>query len=100
MGAKETMRRCVTKQTLRDNHPVDSVSDYYKKAVTTPLLDHLNAELKSRFDNQTICSYKGVSIVPAQMVGMLSKNSHLYDWKENSKFLQNFMKMICLILWH
>ena len=77
------MRRCVTKQTLRDNHPADSVSDYYKKAVTIPLLDHLNSELKSRFDSQTICSYKGVSIVPAQMFGMLSKNNPLYDWKEH-----------------
>ena len=32
VGAKETMRRCVTKQTLRYNHPVDSASDYYKKS--------------------------------------------------------------------
>ena len=43
------MRRRVTKQTSRENHPADSVSDYYKKAVTIPLLDQLNAELRCEY---------------------------------------------------
>ena len=80
----------IDETTLRDNHPADSVSDYYKKAVTIPLLDHLNAELKSRFDTHIICSYKGVSVVPAQMAGMISKNSTLYAWKENFKICAKF----------
>ena len=31
-----------------------------------------------------------MSIVPAQMVGMLSKNSPLYDWKEHFKIFAKF----------
>ena len=37
----ETIPRVAETQTNRSNTPAESVSDYYKRPITIPLLDHL-----------------------------------------------------------
>ena len=50
----EVAPRHVSRQQHRQNIPSDNVSDYYKRNLTIPLLDHLNNELDNRFG--TSCS--------------------------------------------
>ena len=47
----DTMPRVVGTQMHRSNTPAESVSDYYEKTITIPLLDHLMPELDYRFDS-------------------------------------------------
>ena len=72
----------------RDNPPASTPSDYFKMSITIPLLDHLNLDLKTRFDFSTINSYYGVSIVPSKMISMFASGSQ--DWKEKFKLFINF----------
>ena len=90
VGVAEMMKRIVGKQTLRDNPPADSVSDYYKKAIIIPLLGHLKNELDNRFHSETITSYKGLSVIPAQMLHMISKKNKYFEWKEQFRNFTNF----------
>ena len=70
-----------------DNHPSESTSDYFKKALTIPLLDHLITELNSRFDFSTVTVYTGLCIVPAKMIYMIHAN---LNWKKTFKTFANF----------
>lgn len=50
----ESAPRVARRQQHRSNVPASNTSDYYKRTLTIPLLDHLISELNSRFD--TSCS--------------------------------------------
>ena len=69
---KEEMPRTSRLQRHRDNPPASSASDYFKRALTIPLLDHLNADLAARFDNNNLVVYYGLSIVPSKMISILN----------------------------
>ena len=47
----ETMPRVVGAQIHRSTTPAENVSDYYKRTITIPLLDHIMGELDYRFDS-------------------------------------------------
>ena len=88
ISIEEKMPRCASKQKHRDNPPA-STPDYFKMSITIPLLDHLNLDLKTRFDFSTINSYYGLSIVPSKMISMLTASGS-QDWKEKFKLFINF----------
>ena len=46
----ETAPRQASRQQHRQNSPSSNISDYYKRNLTIPLLDHLSTELDTRFD--------------------------------------------------
>ena len=71
-------RRIVTTQTQRNNTPSLSVSDYYKRAITIRLLDHLSTELETRYDFTSVNFYNGFVIIPEKLVSMYY---HEQDWK-------------------
>ena len=49
----------------RSSTPAESVSDYYKKTITIPHLDHFMCELGYRFDSsKTGAIFNGFVIVP------------------------------------
>ena len=55
----ETMPRVVGTQIHRSDTPAESVSDYQKRRITVPLLDHLMCELDYRSDiSKTQAIYK------------------------------------------
>ena len=54
-------------QQHRNNVPSDDISEYYKRAVTIPLLDHLIVELQSRFDASSVNSLNGLVIIPSKI---------------------------------
>ena len=75
------------RQTTRGNHPHDSISEYYKRLITIPFLDHVYSSVETRFDTDSVNVYKGVSIVPAKMLSLIRKG---IDWKEQFKAASNF----------
>ncbi|XP_065651196.1 52 kDa repressor of the inhibitor of the protein kinase-like [Hydra vulgaris] len=50
LDVSEVKPRFCGRQVYRDNYPFDTVSDYFKYSITSPLLDHLINELEDRFD--------------------------------------------------
>ena len=87
VGIPEDKKRTVSRQT-RDNQPFSTTSDFDKKAVTNPLLDHLNTEINSRFNPIALNTYKGLCIVPAKMISLLSDGK--VNWKEKFKSFSLF----------
>ena len=64
-----TMSRVVGNQIHRSNTPAESVSDYYKRTIAIPLLDHLMCELGYRFDiSKTEAIFNGFVIAPAKVI--------------------------------
>ena len=57
-------RRCA-RQIQRNNVPATTPSEYYKRAISIPKLDHLESEINSRFTELQSTATKGMSIVPA-----------------------------------
>ena len=62
-----------------NNIPSESISDYFKKVLTIPLLDHLTAEIERRFYHGSISVYSGLVNFPSKMVSLIYKN---VKWRE------------------
>ncbi|XP_065679035.1 52 kDa repressor of the inhibitor of the protein kinase-like [Hydra vulgaris] len=78
VDVSEVKPRLCGRQVYRDNYPSDTVSDYFKYSITSPLLDHLINELEDRFDEGDIFVYKGLSGIPTTVV---KKNKEKCFWK-------------------
>ena len=59
-------RRCA-RQIQRNNPPATIPSEYYKRAISIPMLNHLESEINSRFTELQSTAAKGMSIVPATL---------------------------------
>ena len=65
----EAMLRVVGTQIHRSNIPAESMSDYYKRTITLPLLDYFMGELDYIFDSsKTEAIFNGFVIVPAKLI--------------------------------
>ena len=53
-------RRCA-RQIQRNNVPATTPSEYYKRAISIPTLDHLESEINSRFTELQSTATKGMS---------------------------------------
>ena len=86
-GIKEVKPRTCCRQIYRANHPVKGVSDYFKVAITVPLLDYLNSELKDRFDESSLNAYFGMCVIPDKMIRIIENkdSAYSYTWKEKFK---------------
>ena len=87
VGSEESKPRTVGRQTTRANPPYQSISEYYKRTVTIPLVDHINSALQARFDLDSVNVYKGLSIVPTKMISLKSKG---IDWTQEFKTVSSF----------
>ena len=72
VGIEECKPRTSKLQRNRNNIPSESISDYFKKVVTIPLLDHLTVEIKRIFDHGSISVYSGLVIISSKMVSLVS----------------------------
>ena len=70
VGIKECKPRTSKSQRKRNNIPSESISDYFKKVVTIPLLDYLTVEIEKIFDHASISVYSGLVIVPSKIVSL------------------------------
>ena len=64
----ESKPRTCGRQVHRGNAPATSISEYYKRNITIPLIDHLNTELKNRCGAATTAAYSGLSIILLQLL--------------------------------
>ena len=73
------------RQIHRPNHPSSDVSEYYRRAVTIPLVDHVITELNQRFDS-SLNVYHGLVIIPARLLDLISKEEKsgqvVSSWKD------------------
>ena len=74
LNSLECKPRTSKLQRNHNNIPSESISDYFKKVVTIPLLDHLTVEIERRFDHASISVYSGLVIIPSKMVSLVYKN--------------------------
>ena len=51
----------------RDNHPAETVSEYFKRTLTIPFLDSLVTQMNERFTPKHLAVYCGFNILPAVM---------------------------------
>ncbi len=84
---EESKPRTVGRQTTRSNPPYKSISEYYKRTITIPLVDHINLALEYRFDTDSVNVYKGLSVVPTKMMSLKEKG---LDWRNDFKIFTNF----------
>ena len=94
-----TKSRTCGKQTQRVNVPSQTVSSYYKRAVTAPFLDHITSSLNNRFQPESVNVYKGFAIIPSNMKHL--KESFGCSWKEQFKefsifYEDDFLNYDCL----
>jgi hypothetical protein len=59
--------RICSRQTKRTNVPSESTEEYYRRAITAPLLDHLISEMNGRFTDLNSRAATGILLVPAAM---------------------------------
>ena len=77
-------KRTATQQMHRVNVPADSVTEYYKRAVTIPFLDELIGQVQSRFS-------QGNLDILDMMYGMPNVVVSDPDWKDNFlRFLKKY----------
>ena len=67
VGEEPRIPRKCARQIQRNNVPVTTPSEYYKRAISIPMLDHLESEINSRFTELQNTATKGMSIVPATL---------------------------------
>ena len=56
--------RC-SPQTQRDNTPAETEEEYYRRAVTIPMLDHLIAQMETRFSTLQRTAAKSLNLIPS-----------------------------------
>ena len=55
--------------TASCQYPSSNISDYYKRILTIPMLDHLITELDMRFDKETISIIvECIQLMPSEIV--------------------------------
>ncbi|XP_028406782.1 52 kDa repressor of the inhibitor of the protein kinase-like [Dendronephthya gigantea] len=87
VGVEEAKPRTVGRQTTRANHPYKTISEYYKRIITIPLIDHLCSSLDERFDIDSVNVYLGLSIIPTKMFSLIHEG---IDWKAKFKTVSDF----------
>ena len=91
LACKVGIEKCKprTSKLQRNRNNIPSNSEYFKKVVAIPLLDHLTVEIERRFDHGSISVYSGLVIMPSKMVSSVYKN---VNWRENFSLFADLFK--------
>ena len=65
VGTTESMPRITGRQCHHSNLPSKSPEEYFRKAITIPLLDHVQLTLESQFSAADLVSVSLIGIVPS-----------------------------------
>ena len=88
----EIMSRVAGTQIDRSNTHAESVSDYYKRTITIPLLEFLMCELDYRFDSsKTEAIFNGFVIVPVKLIAIVHQPEKGH-WKEKFSLFADFVR--------
>ena len=74
---------------VSNNIPSESISYYFKKAVTISLLDRLTIETKRRFNPSSVSVYSGLVIILSKMVYLVHKK---VNWDEKISLFADLFK--------
>ncbi|XP_065665586.1 52 kDa repressor of the inhibitor of the protein kinase-like [Hydra vulgaris] len=77
-------------QKNRFNVPSESVSEYFKRAVTIPLIDHVSTSISTRFKSETVAAYKGLSIIPFNIISFLKRPKTQLCWRKQFEIFCDF----------
>ncbi|XP_065664449.1 52 kDa repressor of the inhibitor of the protein kinase-like [Hydra vulgaris] len=77
-------------QKNRFNVPYESVSEYFKRAVTVPLIDHVSTSISTRFKSETVATYKGLSIIPFNIISFLKRLKTQLCWRKQFETFCDF----------
>ena len=83
-------RRCA-RQIQRNNVPATTPSEYYKRVISIPMLDHLESEINSRFTELQSTAAKDMSIVPATLCVTTTAASVKELDKNIDRLITNYM---------
>ena len=89
VGIEECKPKTSKLQRNRNNIPSESISDYFRKVVTIPLLDHLTVEIERIFDHTSTSVHSGLVIIPSKMVSLVYKN---VNWREKFSLFADLFK--------
>ena len=64
VGVEPSVPRRCGRQIHRSNLPAGTPSEYYRRTISIPVVDHLLSELRSRFGDRQKRAILGLSIVP------------------------------------
>ena len=78
-GTVPEKKRICKRQNNRSNVPSESVTEYYRRNITVPFLDHLTQEIKDRFDKCSLKITKGFSAIPNAVLS----NKNDGKWKDD-----------------
>ena len=76
-------------RTCSRHVPASDASEYYKRTLTIPVLDHLNSDLETRFDVSSVNAIYGLSIIPSKMIPLINKTG-IISWKQTFRKFSNF----------
>ena len=68
VGMEPSVPRRCGRQIHRSNVPADTPSEYYRRTISIPVLDHLLSELGAWFGSHQRTALQGLSIVPSVAV--------------------------------
>ena len=72
VGEEPSIPRRCGRQTHHSNVPAASPSEYYKRVISIPVVDHLLSELRGRFDRHQRRALLGLCLVPSLYVSLQS----------------------------
>ena len=84
VGVEESLPRAGSRY-----NPSLSISNYYKKEITIPVLDHQIRSLNDRFSEGTVHAINGLSVIPAKMISLVDKCS-ITLWKDKFKIFSKY----------
>lgn len=68
VNSQPQLPRISGRQHHRSNHPASSPSEYYRRTISIPLLDHLISEIDTRFSKHQQTAIQGLDLVPSVLV--------------------------------
>ena len=82
-----SLPRLCGRQCHRASVPAQSPSDYFRRTISIPIVDHLLSEMEKRFDHHQQTALQGLYLVPSVLVGktleevkpMIQKLGDLYS---------------------
>ncbi|XP_065681491.1 52 kDa repressor of the inhibitor of the protein kinase-like [Hydra vulgaris] len=74
-------------QVYRDNYPTNTVCDYFKHSITSPLIEHLINELDNWSPENGMFVYKGLAAVPSTVLSRIQVKK---PWKSDFYEFLNF----------
>ena len=83
-------RRCA-RQIQQNNVPVTTPLEYFKRAISIPMLDHLENEINSHFTELQSTAAKGMSIVPVTLCVTTTATSVKELDKNIDRLVTNYM---------